>query len=99
MLTNDNEFDMKQTPKVFVDRIEKKSEMFLVTLRDTIKIQKYKYWQLCKDDISPKQIFEAYQCKNELHPIKDDKHDNKIELRTEVAKYCIMDCYLVLVLS
>ena len=59
----------------------------IIGIDDTIKIKKYRKdllfyeWCLCKDDVSPQQIFDFHK-------------KGGSEGRAKIAKYCIMDCEL-----
>ena len=61
---------------------------------------KYHAWLLCKDDISPKDIFNSYR-QNESNPLMDQEivSPEMVNLRTLVAKYCTIDCYLVYIVQ
>lgn len=65
--------------------VELSEENYLNTFDDISKEERKKLeWSFCKDDISIKQIM--------------DSHNGSIEEKSEIAKYCIQDCDLVLTL-
>jgi DNA polymerase delta subunit 1 len=65
--------------------VELDSRNYLNTFDDISQEYRKKLeWSFCKDDISIKQIM--------------DSHHGSIEQKSEVAKYCIQDCDLVLTL-
>ena len=70
---------------------------------DTTVIKQYKkvYWCESKDDIPPQKIFDYHKGIKNGKQIKQNNIDNIREiakLRGEIAKYCIQDCELVILI-
>jgi DNA polymerase elongation subunit (family B) len=71
--------------------------IILIESENKINVKDYEYieWCLAKDDISPKDIFCCHK-NNTSYTLENGLTVNGPEGRALVAKYCVMDCELVI---